>query len=292
MGRWSHLDTDEERLPEGMTRIGYDADTQVYTYRDTDGSHWEGAPGVQYGKLYRVRPAPALPSVRVTQSLDPRTYVLHDYDPSDSGDSDSVDSDNHTLTDEKKNHTLIDEKKNPGPSPTRTVPYPDKAVLRTSIKRKPTPTPNQPTNTTTDDADRLSLASTLVDRFGSIRSRSSSTTTTTTNPENQQPNKPGSGGGGGSGLRRTGTLTRLARFLGSSSSSAAGLVRRATVAGETGAAAAGRRRAGGGGQNGPWPGSSGSGASGQGGGNGNGNGSARAARARKRATTFEEILGE
>lgn len=67
MTRFSHLDTDEERLPEGMVRIAYDADTQVYTYKDTeDGSYWEGAPGCQYGKLFRVGPtAPLLESVTV-----------------------------------------------------------------------------------------------------------------------------------------------------------------------------------------------------------------------------------
>lgn len=54
MSRFSHYDTDEERLPEGMTRVGYDADTQTYTYRDADGSYWEGPPGAQYGRLTRV----------------------------------------------------------------------------------------------------------------------------------------------------------------------------------------------------------------------------------------------
>ncbi|KAI0408568.1 carbohydrate-binding module family 50 protein [Xylaria palmicola] len=54
MPRWSEYDTDEERLPEGMQRIGYDADTQVYTFRDADGSVWESAPGSQYGQLRRV----------------------------------------------------------------------------------------------------------------------------------------------------------------------------------------------------------------------------------------------
>ncbi|KAI1085498.1 carbohydrate-binding module family 50 protein [Whalleya microplaca] len=59
MGRWSQYDTDEERLPEGMTRIGYDADTQTYTFRDADGSIWESASGNQYGQLHRVSgPAP------------------------------------------------------------------------------------------------------------------------------------------------------------------------------------------------------------------------------------------
>jgi hypothetical protein len=54
MSRFSHYDTDEERLPEGMRRVGYDADTQVYTFQDADGSYWESAPGCQYGQLTRV----------------------------------------------------------------------------------------------------------------------------------------------------------------------------------------------------------------------------------------------
>ncbi|OAQ74196.1 peptidoglycan-binding LysM domain-containing protein [Pochonia chlamydosporia 170] len=54
MSRFSRYDTDEERLPEGMTRVGYDADTQVYTFKDADGSYWESAPGCQYGQLTRV----------------------------------------------------------------------------------------------------------------------------------------------------------------------------------------------------------------------------------------------
>ncbi|KAF4595735.1 peptidoglycan-binding LysM [Ophiocordyceps camponoti-floridani] len=47
-------DSDDERLPEGMTRIGYDADSQIYTFRDTDGSYWESAPGCRHGRLTRV----------------------------------------------------------------------------------------------------------------------------------------------------------------------------------------------------------------------------------------------
>lgn len=54
MSRFSRYDTDEERLPEGMQRVGYDADTQVYTFQDVDGSYWESAPGCQYGQLTRV----------------------------------------------------------------------------------------------------------------------------------------------------------------------------------------------------------------------------------------------
>jgi len=54
MGRWADYDTDAERLPSGMTRIGYDADTQQYTYRDRGGHIWEGPPGCQWGVLSRV----------------------------------------------------------------------------------------------------------------------------------------------------------------------------------------------------------------------------------------------
>lgn len=42
---------DEHRLPEGMKRVGYDADTQRYYYRDGGGSLWEGPEGSQYGQL-------------------------------------------------------------------------------------------------------------------------------------------------------------------------------------------------------------------------------------------------
>jgi hypothetical protein len=60
--RYTQLDTDEERLPEGMVRIGYDADTQVYTFRSADGSLWEGPSGSRYGSLTKVADAPKPPS--------------------------------------------------------------------------------------------------------------------------------------------------------------------------------------------------------------------------------------
>ncbi|KAI1331103.1 carbohydrate-binding module family 50 protein [Xylariaceae sp. FL0255] len=78
-GRWSEYDTDAERLPEGMQRIGYDADDQTYTFRDADGSIWESAPGNRYGQLRRV--TTTLPSygddeeeeASATQPLNPFT---------------------------------------------------------------------------------------------------------------------------------------------------------------------------------------------------------------------------
>ncbi|ORY06152.1 hypothetical protein BCR34DRAFT_571551 [Clohesyomyces aquaticus] len=52
MGRWADRDGDAERLPEGMQRIGYDADTQTYTYQDAEGRIWEGDEGNRYGQLH------------------------------------------------------------------------------------------------------------------------------------------------------------------------------------------------------------------------------------------------
>jgi hypothetical protein len=46
---------DESRLPEGMQRVGYDASTQIYSYRDQDGSYWEGDPGARYGVLHQSK---------------------------------------------------------------------------------------------------------------------------------------------------------------------------------------------------------------------------------------------
>ena len=74
MGRWSYLDSDEERLPEGMTRVGYDADEGVYYFRDTDGSQWKGVPGRRYGPMHRIEGPPRPPqssSSSSTLSLSP-----------------------------------------------------------------------------------------------------------------------------------------------------------------------------------------------------------------------------
>ncbi|GKU06842.1 hypothetical protein FLAG1_09775 [Fusarium langsethiae] len=54
MPRVQNFDTDRGRLPEGMTRIGYDSETGVYTFRAADGTLWESAPGIQYGELTPV----------------------------------------------------------------------------------------------------------------------------------------------------------------------------------------------------------------------------------------------
>lgn len=52
---------DADRLPHGMVRCGYDADTQTYFFRDRrDGSTWEGTAGNYYGLMNRVSRARSL----------------------------------------------------------------------------------------------------------------------------------------------------------------------------------------------------------------------------------------
>ncbi|KAL2164019.1 hypothetical protein VTH06DRAFT_3233 [Thermothelomyces fergusii] len=320
MGRWSHLDSDDERLPEGMVRVGYDADTQVYTYRDSDGSYWEGAPGARYGKLHRVRPpAPPLPSAHVSDNEEEQAYVLHDFYGSD--------------TDESAGEGGRAPAVGRGPPAAPPPRCPNRAVLHAADR------PPGPHRTTTPargaskalprlstaadraadpDSDRLSTATTIrasISSAHSIKSVSSISTATTATGS--------TGSKGASGLRRSGTLSRLARFLSPSSSSSSpswsspspsdpggrqGLARRSTVHGRvagtgTGTGTAGpplpprassvaSRRAwasatsscGGDAAAGRarWPGA------GTGAGTGYGPGGQR----KKCATTFEEILGE
>ncbi|KAI0528042.1 carbohydrate-binding module family 50 protein [Xylaria bambusicola] len=78
MARWSELDTDEERLPEGMKRIGYDADSQKYTFRDADGSIWESASGNRYGQLRRVTTNASTASTSSRNEDDERTLFDDD----------------------------------------------------------------------------------------------------------------------------------------------------------------------------------------------------------------------
>ncbi|GLB42117.1 hypothetical protein LshimejAT787_1101320 [Lyophyllum shimeji] len=54
MGRWTQFEEDAYRLPEGMKRTAYDADTKMYTFRDRNGTLYRGAPGEDYGTLTPV----------------------------------------------------------------------------------------------------------------------------------------------------------------------------------------------------------------------------------------------
>jgi len=57
MGRWSQYDEDDYRLPEGIKRVGYDADSGKYFFRDEEGHIWEGQEGARFGEMTRVSDA-------------------------------------------------------------------------------------------------------------------------------------------------------------------------------------------------------------------------------------------
>lgn len=58
MQRANTTSQDSSRLPEGFQRIGYDADTQVYTFKSPEGELYESAPGNRYGELWPVGQRP------------------------------------------------------------------------------------------------------------------------------------------------------------------------------------------------------------------------------------------
>lgn len=63
----AELRQDAHRLPEGMRRIAYDADTQRYTFRDRSGQLYQSAPGEEYGVLKAVAaPLPQRRNVTIT----------------------------------------------------------------------------------------------------------------------------------------------------------------------------------------------------------------------------------
>ncbi|KAK7031722.1 hypothetical protein R3P38DRAFT_2925358 [Favolaschia claudopus] len=51
MGRWTQFDEDSTRLPYGMKRVGYDADTSRYTFKDREGNTYMGPAHEEYGRL-------------------------------------------------------------------------------------------------------------------------------------------------------------------------------------------------------------------------------------------------
>ncbi|KAJ7701913.1 hypothetical protein B0H17DRAFT_167887 [Mycena rosella] len=62
MGRWTQFSEDSTRLPEGVKRIGYDADTGRYTFCDGEGNIYLGPPHEEYGSLTLVGKSARPPS--------------------------------------------------------------------------------------------------------------------------------------------------------------------------------------------------------------------------------------
>ncbi|KAJ7851988.1 hypothetical protein B0H13DRAFT_2207009 [Mycena leptocephala] len=71
MGRWTQYNEDSTRLPEGMKRIGYDADTARYKFCDREGNTYLGPPHEDYGLLTLVEKASRPPS-----SIDDRPQAF------------------------------------------------------------------------------------------------------------------------------------------------------------------------------------------------------------------------
>ncbi|KIK35905.1 hypothetical protein CY34DRAFT_811803 [Suillus luteus UH-Slu-Lm8-n1] len=64
MGRWAQYDEDDYRLPEGMKRVCYDADSGRYYFRDSAGLVYEGPVGSRFGVLTLVSEIPtSIPKV-------------------------------------------------------------------------------------------------------------------------------------------------------------------------------------------------------------------------------------
>jgi len=85
MGYWSQFEEDSTRLPEGLKRIGYDADTATYTYEDSDGNRYEGAPSCEYGVLTEIGS-----SSPARQTYSSRSNTLHSSLPRGSTSQNSV----------------------------------------------------------------------------------------------------------------------------------------------------------------------------------------------------------
>ncbi|KAG1747650.1 hypothetical protein EDB19DRAFT_2037012 [Suillus lakei] len=54
MGRWTQYDEDDYRLPEDVKRVGYDADSGRYYFRDREGLMYKGPKGSRFGQLTLV----------------------------------------------------------------------------------------------------------------------------------------------------------------------------------------------------------------------------------------------
>ncbi|QDS73290.1 hypothetical protein FKW77_005176 [Venturia effusa] len=56
MSRRSRYDEDLNRLPAGMKRVGYNSNSQKYTFQDqNDGTFWESPEGAEFGILAPIR---------------------------------------------------------------------------------------------------------------------------------------------------------------------------------------------------------------------------------------------
>lgn len=78
---------DDCRLPEGMKRVGYDADSGKYLFRDKDGSLWEGQEGARFGEMTRgahaFKPFGNLDRLNVVVQVSDSRTATHNSDEDD-----------------------------------------------------------------------------------------------------------------------------------------------------------------------------------------------------------------
>lgn len=75
MSRKSRYDEDLRRLPKGMKRVGYNSNSQRYTFQDQeDGTFWEGPEGASFGKLVQSLYTDSFPHL---PPYPPHIPILH-----------------------------------------------------------------------------------------------------------------------------------------------------------------------------------------------------------------------
>ncbi|TFK25415.1 hypothetical protein FA15DRAFT_668487 [Coprinopsis marcescibilis] len=92
--RWTQKDEDSNRLPEGVKRVAYDADSSKYTFKDRKGTLYTNDAGDQYGHLKPIlNPAKKVETERpeaFNQTDGQERYIPQDRSPLvDDSDSDS-----------------------------------------------------------------------------------------------------------------------------------------------------------------------------------------------------------
>lgn len=77
--RFTQDNEDATRLPEHMVRVGYDADTSQYTFRDShDGTLYTSEPGSEYGTLHPVAPSNTTSRPQAFEEIDPESPPSHE----------------------------------------------------------------------------------------------------------------------------------------------------------------------------------------------------------------------
>ncbi|KAJ7303021.1 hypothetical protein DFH08DRAFT_986971 [Mycena albidolilacea] len=144
MGRWTQYNEDSTRLPVGMQRIGYDADTARYTFSDEEGNIYTGPAHEEYGVLSLVRSSSADDVER------PHAFASDAEDvPAQANGSPST----STFHDLLPPHLIA----SPSPTSSRSTPTSESSSrLRTAVRRSALPALQNAVNTVRRSATSIS----------------------------------------------------------------------------------------------------------------------------------------